>query len=178
MSEMDNEIWMDVVGYEKLFSISSKGRLFSKRTSKILKQNVVGNSYNACVTKIGGRSGKNLVLKIHREVAKAFIPNPNNLPMVNHKDGDKSNNDVENLEWVTAKENINHAINNGLSTFSHLLESSILRRKLSDDDVRFIKNNFKPYDKEFGVRALCRKFNVSHSTISSIIKNIRYKDVD
>jgi hypothetical protein len=52
--------------------------------------------------------------KVHREVVKNFIPNPGNLPQVNHKDGDKNNNSVDNLEWVTNQENAHHAIANGL----------------------------------------------------------------
>ena len=55
MVDVENEVWKGVVGYEDLFSISNKGRLFSKRTNKILKQNIVGNGYNACVTKLNGR---------------------------------------------------------------------------------------------------------------------------
>ena len=105
MVDLEDEVWKDVVGYEELFSVSNKGRLFSKRTNKILKQNIVGNGYNACVTKLNGRKGSNLVMKVHREVAKAFIPNKKNLPQVDHINGDKTDNIVSNLRWVTVSQN-------------------------------------------------------------------------
>lgn len=177
MVNLEDEIWKDVVGYEDLFSVSNKGQLFSKRTKKILKQNPTGSGYNTCVTKLNGRKGVNLVLKLHREVAKAFIPNPNNLPVVNHKDGNKLNNDVENLEWVSVRDNVLHALSNELSTVEHLLEANLLNRKLSKDDVLFVRNNYKPYDKNLGTRGLARRFGVSHKTIQDVINKIRYCEV-
>lgn len=106
--------YRDMIGYEDLFSISNDGLLFSKRTNKELKQNLVGKGYLAHATKIGGRTGKNLLIKIHREVAKAFVCNPDDFPEVNHIDGNKLNNVYTNLEWVTTSENIQHAWDNGL----------------------------------------------------------------
>ena len=177
MVDLEDEVWKDVVGYEELFSVSNKGRLFSKRTNKILKQNIVGNGYNACVTKLNGRKGSNLVMKIHREVAKAFIPNLDELPFVNHIDGDKLNNNVENLEWVTPRENVVHALALGLSSLEHLKDSNKAFRKLSEDEVRYVRSEYKPFDRKLGARALARKYGVCKETILSIINGLRYVDV-
>ena len=177
MVEAENEVWKGVVGYEDLFSVSNKGRLFSLRTNKILKQNIVGEGYNACVTKLNGRKGSNLVLKIHREVAKAFIPNHDELPFVNHIDGDKLNNSVDNLEWVTPQGNVVHAIETGLLSLDHLKLISNENRKLTEEDVKYIRNNFKYGDRNFGARSLSRMFNIPHSTIMKIIRFERYAEV-
>lgn len=177
MVSTEDEVWKGIVGYEELFSVSNRGKIFSKRTDKILKQNLVARSYNACITKLNGRNGTNLVLKVHREVAKAFIPNPDNLPFVNHKDGDKLNNNVSNLEWVTPRENIIHALDNGLATIDHLLQINKDNRKLSDDDVRFVRLNYKAKDRTLGTRALARKYGVTHGVIMDILNGKTYLDV-
>ena len=177
MVDLEDEVWKDVVGYEELFSVSNRGRLFSKRTNKILKQNIVGNGYNACVTKLNGRKGSNLVMKIHREVAKAFIPNLAELPFVNHIDGDKLNNNVENLEWVTPRENVVHALMTGLSTIDHLKDLNKSLRKLTKDGVKHIKTHYKPFDREVGARALARNYGVCKATILSIVHGESYLDV-
>ena len=177
MVDAENEVWKGVVGYEDLFSVSNKGRLFSLRTNKILKQNIVGEGYNACVTKLNGRKGSNLVLKVHREVAKAFIPNPDELPFVNHIDGDKLNHSVDNLEWVTPQGNVVHAIETGLLSLDHLKLISKENRKLTEEDVKYIRNNFKYGDRNFGARSLSRMFNIPHSTIMKIIRFERYAEV-
>ena len=108
------ETFKDVVGFEDLFKISNKGNLWSKRSQKILKQHIHKNGYYVCSTKIGGRKGVDKCFKIHRLVAEAFIPNPENKPTVNHKDTNKLNNNVENLEWATHSEQTEHAYANGL----------------------------------------------------------------
>ena len=79
----------------------------------MLKQTLNSHGYY-CVT-ITLKNHKQKVVQVHRLIAQTFIPNPKNKPQVNHKDGNKLNNDVSNLEWVTVQENIVHAFENGLN---------------------------------------------------------------
>ena len=100
---MKQEIWRPVVGFEKYYEISSYGRLRSLPRLKILKiDKAVLNGYK--IYPLRQKYGRH----IHRLVAIAFIPNPRKKPQVNHKDGDKLNNFVDNIERVTAKENNTH----------------------------------------------------------------------
>lgn len=109
--ELENEKWRDVVGYEGLYKVSDLGRIYSISSNKLLFECKTNDGYiRNCLTKNGGQKLK----RFHRIVAESFIPNPDKLPQVNHIDGDKSNNRVNNLEWVTAKENIDHAVKLGL----------------------------------------------------------------
>ncbi|MDE5507736.1 HNH endonuclease [Elizabethkingia meningoseptica] len=103
---------------------------------------------------------------IHRLVAKAFLPNPDNKPYVNHINGIKSDNRVENLEWCTESENIKHAVRLNLS----LVGSKNGQSKLTEKQVEEIKT--KANNKYYGYqRALAREFNVSDTTISLILAN-------
>lgn len=108
------EIWKDVVGYEGFYEVSNLGRVRSLREhvpkGKILTPFDNGG-YDRVTFRINYKQ-KNLL--VHRLVAKAFIPNPCNKEVVNHKDGNKKNNCVSNLEWVTKEENTVHAIALGL----------------------------------------------------------------
>lgn len=110
------EIWKDVEGYEGLYRVSNKGRIKSlnyKNTQriKILKQYESTNGYlRTCLCK----NGIAKFFLIHRLVAQAFINNQHNLLEVNHIDGNKQNNNVNNLEWCTRSENNVHAIKNNL----------------------------------------------------------------
>ena len=95
----------DIKDYEGLYAITRDGNVWSYRNNKFLKPRLNKGDYhqvNLC------KNGKGKNFLIHRLVAKAFIPNPNNLPEVNHKDEDKSNNCVENLEWMSKIDNINY----------------------------------------------------------------------
>lgn len=106
----ENEVWKNVVGYNK-YLVSSYGRIKNldyKRSGKdmMLSPGKIRNGYLVVVL------SQNAVRKtclLHRLIAEAFIPNPNHLPQVNHKDGNKTNNYISNLEWVTRKENVRHS---------------------------------------------------------------------
>lgn len=112
---MNQEMWIDIVGYEGKYQVSSFGNVRSldyRQTgkTKILKPFDSGRGYSKiklCV------DGKQNTLSIHRLVAKAFIPNPIGKREVNHINGNTKDNNVENLEWVTSKENMQLAYRNG-----------------------------------------------------------------
>lgn len=107
------ENWMPITGTKGFIEVSNYGRVRSTLRGKphILKAQPDKKGYLRVRVTI---EREKKTYKIHREVAKAFVPNPHNFPQVNHKDGDKSNNNCSNLEWVTNKENAHHAIANGL----------------------------------------------------------------
>lgn len=99
------ENFVDIQGYEGLYKVNNRGEVLSVRSMKLLKAGKNSHGYmNIALTK----DGKSKTHKIHRLVAIAFIPNPNNYPYINHKDEDKTNNNVENLEWCTHKYNLNY----------------------------------------------------------------------
>ena len=105
-----NEIWKDIDGYEGLYEVSNLGKVKSlgnefSRKEKILKQGKMKNGYLYVIL---WKEGKYKTCLVHRLVAQAFLENPNNYSCVNHKDENKENNCVENLEWCDAKYNINY----------------------------------------------------------------------
>ena len=108
------EVWKSVKGYEGLYKVSNLGRVKSiprpKTTGGILKPFKRAKYLSVDLRKINKRK----TFQVHRMVAEAFIPNPNNLEQVNHKDGNKLNNVVDNLEWCTCSENVKHAYKNQL----------------------------------------------------------------
>ena len=115
LEDLPNEEWRDVVGYEGLYQVSNLGRVksLSRGTNKnqhtnntrIMKQHIASSGYLSLCFEV---DTKKEFLSIHRLVANAFLPNPNNLPCVNHKDENKLNNKVDNLEFCTYKYNSNY----------------------------------------------------------------------
>lgn len=101
------EIWKEIES-DKNYMISNKGSVYSKRTGKILSGEVTKKGY----IRVALTNHKRYL--VHVLVAKAFLPNPENKPQVNHIDGNKSNNNVSNLEWNTQSENMKHAYKTGL----------------------------------------------------------------
>ena len=164
-----NEVWKKFIfNYE----ISNLGRLKNTKTNKILKSTTDSNGYLGITISLGSRN-KIKRVRIHRLVAEAFIPNPNNLPQVNHIDGNKQNNKVDNLEWCDNRYNQLHAIDLGLKTF--LKKENNPRSKLTEQDVDFILKHYKPRDPNYGTRGLARKFNVHHETIRQVLNKETWK---
>ena len=104
-----SETWKDVAGYEGLYQVSDRGNVRSRRRhgsrGGILKPGTNGKGYLWVMLSLNGKTN---VLYVHRLVAEAFIPNPSNFPVINHKDENPANNSVDNLEWCTQKYNCNY----------------------------------------------------------------------
>lgn len=96
----------DIIGFEGLYAITSCGRVWSYRNQKFLKSSDNGRGYQK--VNLHRADGKIKQMYLHRMVAEAYIPNPLGLPQVNHKDENKANNCINNLEWMTAKDNTNY----------------------------------------------------------------------
>lgn len=108
MNARDEE-FRQIKGYEGLYEVSNKGRVYSHISKKFMTTNTLRNGYPSVLLS----KGKEEVFKfIHRLVAEAFVPNPNNYPVVNHKDENRTNNAAENLEWCTTKYNLNYGSRN------------------------------------------------------------------
>ena len=176
------EIWKDIKGYEGLYQISSLGRVKSlsrkisneKRTylskEKILKIHLRKDGY----CRIGlTKNKKQQQFLVHRLVSHAFIPNPENKPCINHKDGDKENNYVNNLEWCTSSENNKHAFKTGLN--DNKGEKSHFA-KLNEKQVRIIKWLLENSD--LYLREIAELFEISFQQISRIKNNKRWKHIN
>lgn len=127
MSQPEHEKWRTIKQHPR-YEVSNFGRVRSKNfyqnskagsksfhRSRVLKQHLTKCGYKKVVLGLGETNSRKNE-SVHRLVATAFLPNPNNLPVVNHKDGNKQNNVVSNLEWATVGENVNHAYNLHLTT--------------------------------------------------------------
>ena len=129
------EIWKDIEGYEGMYMVSSLGRVKTLigryKNVTILKESIKNNGY--CSITLYKNKIPHTYL-VHRLVAKAFIPNLNNYPIINHKDENPKNNCVENLEWCTQEYNINYGNGN-------------IKRSLSHKGKRFTKTHIENMSK-------------------------------
>lgn len=170
------EEWKTIPGYEGLYEVSSYGRVRSVdryvkylngmihlHKGKVLSPGIRSDGYlqvSLCC------NGKYKTISVHRLIAQTFLPNPDNLPMINHKDEDKTNNNVDNLEWCTAKYNsnygtsieraINTKIKNGYCTKEFCFLDSKERQKLYNkqyqqehkEELKEYRNKNKEHYKE------------------------------
>lgn len=154
------EEWRDVVGYEGQYMVSNIGRIKSLSRAvlgRALSMRVIKERISIPIPHSGGYRLIALSNKreyIHRIVAKAFLPNPENKSEVNHKDRNKTNNNVSNLEWCTPLENM-----------QHFLSSTSSRKILSYDDVLMIRFIGRQVDE----RSLAKAFGVSYTHLMNIL---------
>ena len=176
---IQNEVWKDVKGFEGVYKVSSHGRIYSlprkdarghSIKGKLLKPGVPGN-HGYYVVNLMCDKNKRLAVPVHRIVAENFIDNPNNVKTVNHIDGNKLNNSVKNLEWMTHEENLRHALKNGLmqNHFYATCGNSHPRHKITDVQVQEIRRLYE--DGNYKSPALAKMFNISKAHVCKIIKN-------
>jgi hypothetical protein len=122
------EIYKEIQGFKRIYTISNKGNVKNIKTGKILKPGKHTQGYMQIGLSINNKSK---TFKIHRLIAFYFIPNPYNLPSINHIDGDKTNNNIKNLEWCTTSQNNQHAYNLGLR-FMTKKNLEIISKKVID----------------------------------------------
>jgi len=170
------EIWKDIEGYEGFYQISNKGkvkslkRIINKRDGrkcyvkeKILKQVPDKDGYAKC--SLTCFKGRRKPIIVHRVIAKNFICNPQNKPQVNHIDGNKKNNDLNNLEWVTLSENRIHAYATGLQNGKAKEGSRNNLSKLNEMQVLTIKTLLH---NKWTCAKIAKSFSVTQSNISYI----------
>ena len=162
--------WKDIVGYENEYQINQFGEIRTLKDSpKLKKYDVLKpqiSKRNGYVYQMLYKNGKEKLLRVHRLVAMAFLPNPNNLPQVNHKDGNKQNNSVDNLEWCEQSDNMKHAYKNGLQIPSENQRRAIINtNKLKQKKVCQIKDG-EVINTFSGISEASRQTKISISCIS------------
>lgn len=154
------EIWKYIAGYEGKYAVSNLGNVKNYKTNKILKNREDKDGYLYVIL---CKNGKTKLMKIHRLVAQTFILNPKNKPEVNHIDGVKANNVMNNLEWATHNENMEHAWKNHLrdNCFNKGIDS-----KKSKVIYQINPKNNQIINIFYGNRDVERKTGYDHSSIS------------
>lgn len=158
----DFEIWKPVKGFEERYEVSSLGRVRLKG-GNLLISHISDKGYAR--VNFGGKTWL-----VHRLVAQAFIPNPQEKPQVNHINGVRADNHVENLEWVTCRENLRHSYD-VLGAPGHNLGKRSPRRKLTDEQARDVKYSTKTYSQ------LCEQYGITDVTIHAIRHGKQYRDI-
>jgi hypothetical protein len=157
----------DLKGFEGLYKIDENGSIYSSRIKKIMKVRKSNSGYMCVVLK---KDNKYKGLFIHRLLAINFIDNPLNLEQVNHIDGDKLNNAIENLEWCTRSQNMKHMYDIGLKTYKPLHYKGKFGIDHNRSKPVYCVTNGKTYG---SMSEASRDLNLSVSSVYLAIKNKR-----
>lgn len=155
---------MKLKGFEERYEIYEDGSIISLYTNKPLCQWVDNVGYLQVRLK---KNGKNYYKRVHRLVAEHFIENPNNLPQVNHIDGDKTNNNINNLEWTNNKKNTQHGYDNDLYHSKH----RYIGIKVFDRSGDYL-NTYK------SIRETANQLNINRKTLSRILFDNKENNYD
>lgn len=177
-----NEVWKPVQGYEGIYEVSNLGRV---RSLDRVAENrwgttrpIPGTIRTIAVKREGYcfvnlfRKSKGKPMYVHRLVALAFLPNPDNLPQVNHKDGDKLNNALTNLEWCSKSDNCRHAIDHGL--YEQARGESSGSAKVTESDVIEIRRLWAAGMLQKDIAA---RFGIGRKAVTKIVNRQRWKHV-
>ncbi len=160
-----NEIWKDIKGYESVYQVNNYGQVRSLdrydslgrfKPGVILSESDNGNGYKKVQLY---KNGSHKIFYIHRLVAEAFIANPDNLPQVNHKDEDKSNNCVDNLEWCTNEYNSNYGNHNLKLSEAH--KNKVLSEEHKQNIGKATKERWQ--DEEYRKKVIANRIGSKHS---------------
>lgn len=173
-----SEIWTDVYGYEGLYQVSTEGNVRSLDRTTVTKNGremkFEGKTLKFKTDKDGykqvslSKEGKQKSFQVHRLVMINFLPHPNaNNLTINHENGQKDDNRLVNLTYMTQIQNMKHAVENGLMKTGE----NHHKATLTNEQVKYIRSVYVPKHPEFGQGALSRKFGVSQPTISQIVNN-------
>jgi len=166
------ENWKLIEGCSN-YEVSDRGNIRNILTERILKPMPCGRKPNGTFyLKVGlvNDCGKKVQKMVHRLVAEAFIPNPNNYPQVNHRNGDKTCNEVWNLEWVTCKQNIKHAKEIGLAVYA--IGAKAGAAKLTDEDVMSIRKRVANGESQYKI---AKEYKVTQGAINHIVLGRTWK---
>ena len=151
----------EIKNYEGRYSVTDEGQVWSHRSNKFLKPNDIGKGYLQ-VTLYNSKTRKSFL--VHRIVADEFVDNPNNYTEINHRNGNKFDNTIGNLEWFSRSENMKHAHDNRLAIAKKGEEQWY--SKLTDEEVIEIKELLKISD--ITQKQIAELYGVSQSNISII----------
>jgi len=149
------------------YKINSLGKIISPKGCVLIQCVVKG------YCKVSLKNIQRKLVFVHRILAQTFIPNIENKPCINHMDGNKTNNSLENLEWVTHQENSKHAINLGLQQPKCGIKNGM--SKLREDQVEYIIKHYRRHSRICGSTQLAKRFGVSTGCITQITRQEHWK---